>query len=141
MHSSVGGHLGCFYILTIINSAGVNIGCTYLFKSVFLFCFSYVLRSGIAESYDSTRASLVAQLIRNQPAIQDQMVKNLPAKQETRVNSWVWKILWRREWQAPPVFLLENPMDRGGWRATVCGVAKSWTRLSNSHTHNEGISS
>ena len=22
---------------------------------------------------------------------------------------------------------LENPMDRGAWRATVCGVAKSWT--------------
>ena len=26
---------------------------------------------------------------------------------------------------------LGNPMDRGAWRATVCGVAKSWTRLSN----------
>ena len=26
---------------------------------------------------------------------------------------------------------LENPMDRGAWRATVCGVAKSWTQLSN----------
>ena len=25
---------------------------------------------------------------------------------------------------------LRNPMDRGAWRATVCGVAKSWTRLS-----------
>ena len=24
---------------------------------------------------------------------------------------------------------LENPMDRGAWRATVHGVAKSWTRL------------
>ena len=24
---------------------------------------------------------------------------------------------------------LGNPMDRGGWRATVHGVAKSWTRL------------
>ena len=24
---------------------------------------------------------------------------------------------------------LENPMDRGGWWATVHGVAKSWTRL------------
>ena len=24
-----------------------------------------------------------------------------------------------------------NPMDRGAWRATVCGVAKSWTRLSD----------
>ena len=22
---------------------------------------------------------------------------------------------------------LENPMDRGAWRATVCGIAKSWT--------------
>ena len=25
---------------------------------------------------------------------------------------------------------LENPMDRGAWRATVHGVTKSWTRLS-----------
>ena len=25
-------------------------------------------------------------------------------------------------------------MDRGAWRATVHGVAKSWTRLSDSHT-------
>ena len=25
---------------------------------------------------------------------------------------------------------LENPMHRGAWWATVCGVAKSWTRLS-----------
>ena len=26
---------------------------------------------------------------------------------------------------------LENPMDRGAWWATVHGVAKSWTSLSN----------
>ena len=26
---------------------------------------------------------------------------------------------------------LENPMDRGSWRATVHEVAKSWTQLSN----------
>ena len=26
---------------------------------------------------------------------------------------------------------LENPMDRGAWRATVHGVAKSWTGLSS----------
>ena len=26
---------------------------------------------------------------------------------------------------------LENPMDRGAWQATVYGVAKSWTQLSN----------
>ena len=26
---------------------------------------------------------------------------------------------------------LENPVDRGAWQATVHGVAKSWTRLSD----------
>ena len=26
-------------------------------------------------------------------------------------------------------FCLENPMDRGVWRATVHGVKKSWTQL------------
>ena len=26
---------------------------------------------------------------------------------------------------------LENPMDRGAWRATVHGVTKSWTQLSD----------
>ena len=26
---------------------------------------------------------------------------------------------------------LENPMDRRAWRATVHGVAKSWTQLNN----------
>ena len=28
-------------------------------------------------------------------------------------------------------FCLENPMDRGAWQATVHGVPKSWTRLSD----------
>ena len=29
---------------------------------------------------------------------------------------------------------LENPTDRRAWRATVQGVTKSWTQLSNQHT-------
>ena len=29
---------------------------------------------------------------------------------------------------------LENPMDKGAWWATVHGVAKSWTQLSNFHS-------
>ena len=28
---------------------------------------------------------------------------------------------------------LENPIDRGAWRATVHGVTKSWTQLSDFH--------
>ena len=31
---------------------------------------------------------------------------------------------WRRKWQPTPVFLTENPMEKGAWWATVHGVAK-----------------
>ena len=40
------------------------------------------------------------------------MVKNPPVMQETRkfrFNPWVRKILWRRSWQPPPVFLPGEP--------------------------------
>ena len=42
---------------------------------------------------------------------------------------------WRREWQPTPVSCLENLMDRRACWATVYGVTKSWTRLSNKHFH------
>ena len=54
-------------------------------------------------------------------------------------NPWVRKIPWSREWQngnPRQYFCLENPIDRGAWQATVHGVTKSRTRLSNwAHTH------
>ena len=102
------------------------------------------------------RASLVAQLVKNPPAVQ-----------ETRFNSWVGKIPWRRDRLPTPMFLgfpgssdvnesAHNagdlgsipglgrspggghgnplqysawtiPMDRGAWWATVHGIAKSQT--------------
>ena len=37
---------------------------------------------------------------------------------------------WRRKWQPLPYPCLENLMDRGGWQATVHGVAKSQTQQS-----------
>ena len=52
-------------------------------------------------------------------------------------SSWVGKIPWRREWQPTPVFLPENPMDRGAWQAPVQEVTKSQTHLSDWEcTHN-----
>ena len=44
-------------------------------------------------------------------------------------NRWVGKIPWRRPWQPTPVFLPQNPMDRGAWKATVHRVTKSRAQL------------
>ena len=46
-------------------------------------------------------------------------------------HPWVWKIPWRREWLPTLYSYLENPMDRGAWRATVHGVTKNQTWLSD----------
>jgi len=35
---------------------------------------------------------------------------------------------------------LENPMDRGAWRATVHGVAKSWTQPKQLSRHKDKTS-
>ena len=45
----------------------------------------------------------------------------------------VGKIPRQREWQPTPGFLPRKSMDRGAWRATVPGAAKSQTRLSDQH--------
>ena len=61
-----------------------------------------------------------------------QIVKNLPAMQKTWVQS-----LGRKkspgEGNGNPLqySCLENPMDRGDWWATVHGVTKSQTQLSD----------
>ena len=72
----------------------------------------------------ATRASLVAQL-----------VKDLPAMQETRVQSLGWEDS-PGEGNGNPLqySCLENPMERGAWWVTVHGVAKSHT---HTHTHTE----
>ena len=97
-------------------------------------------------------ASLVAQMVKNLPAMQEtptlipgsgrspgegigyplqyswaslvaQMVKNLPAMQEAWVQSLAEKIPWRREWLSTPVLL---PGEFHGLKlATVHRVAES----------------
>ena len=46
-------------------------------------------------------------------------------------NPWVRKIPWRRKCNPLQYSCLENSMNRGGWRATIHGVAKSQRWLSN----------
>ena len=57
-----------------------------------------------------------------------QTVKTLPAMQETQVHSLGWEDLLEKR-MATHSSILENSMDRGAWRATVHGVAESWTLL------------
>ena len=47
--SSVDGHLGCFHVLTIVNSAAVNTGVHVSFS--ILFSSGHMPRNGIAGSY------------------------------------------------------------------------------------------
>ena len=67
-------------------------------------------------SYTVSLASLVAQI-----------VKNLPAMQETRVQSLGWEDAGEGNGNPLQYSYLDNPMDRGAWQATVHGVANSQT--------------
>ena len=54
IHSFVDGHLGCFYILTVLSNAAMNIVVHVSFlTSVFIF-YGYIPRSGVAGTYVST---------------------------------------------------------------------------------------
>ena len=94
-----------------------------------------------------------SQLLYPRDSLVAQMVKSLPAMQETWVRSLAWEdpletgiathssiLAWKIPWTEEPGRLwfhgedtgyplqysgLENSMDRGLWRATVHGVAKS----------------
>ena len=60
-----------------------------------------------------------------------QTVKNPPAMQETWVGSLGWEDpLEEGMVTHSSILAWRIPMDRGAWRATVHGITKSWTRLS-----------
>ena len=55
IHSSVDGHLGCFHVLAIVNSAAMNNGIHVSFS--ILVSSGYMPRSGIAGSYGGFTSS------------------------------------------------------------------------------------
>ena len=62
IHSSVCGHLGCFRVLAVTNSAGMNTE-MYVSFQIRLFIFSrYMSRSGIAGSYGNSIFSFLRKI-------------------------------------------------------------------------------
>ena len=63
------------------------------------------------------------------------LVKNLPANagdiRDTGSVPGLGRSPGRRHGNPLQYSCLENPMDRGAWKAAVHGVAEGWTRLSN----------
>ena len=72
-------------------------------------------------TFSSIRASLVAQMVKHLPAIQETWVQSLGQEDSPG------------EGNGNPLqySCLENPMDGGAWKAAVHGVAEGRTRLSD----------
>ena len=60
IHLSADGHLGCFYVLAIVNRAAMNIGIHLSFS--ILVSLVYMPSSGIAGSYGSSISSFLRNL-------------------------------------------------------------------------------
>ena len=76
---------------------------------------------GVLLKINHVRVSLVAQMVKNLPAMLENWVQSLgwkdPLEEGMATHSSI--LVWR------------IPKDRRAWRAAVHGVAKSWIRLSN----------
>jgi len=71
--------------------------------------------------HENSGASLMAQMVKNSPAMRETWVRSLSWKDslEESMATYSSILAWR------------IPMDRGAWQATVHGVAKSWKLLSD----------
>ena len=79
-------------------------------------------------SHTGHLASQVVLVVKNQAAIAGDV-------RDAGLIPGLGTIPWRREWLDIPVFLPGESNGQRSWRATVHGVAKSWTRLKGLSTH------
>ena len=104
IHSSVDGHLSCFHVLTVVNSAAINIGLYVSFQMGVLS--GYMPGNGIAEHLELTLNRHASVLTSKQYTLVKQLVQSRPRFQSPPSSGWQLCWVWTGPlvWCSPELF-------------------------------------